>query len=119
MLKRFFVFFTLTPLLFNGVWATVHITEDNHDSHHVPHVHFDTESHFKEKSIDDNLAPESKSSTDDGELEQHEHFHIYLNAYLKSDALGRFQNRENENPSTLKVQLTTLNHTPPVPPPTQ
>ncbi len=110
MLKRLLVLIILTPLLFNGVWATAHITEDDHDSHNVPHLHFDIESH--------GIVEQQTQENDSGEEEQHEHFHIHFSVFLKSDDMKHFEIRTYESPIEFKSRLTNLTHTPPVPPPT-
>ena len=110
MLKRLLVLIILTPLLFNGVWASAHTTEDDHDSYKVPHLHFDTALH----GLVEQQSPENNSA----EEEQHEHFHIHLSVFLKSDDMKHFEARACESPVEFKSRLSSLTLTPPVPPPT-
>ncbi len=117
MLKKLFVLFTLMPLLFNGVWASVHFTESDHGAHNVPHVHFDTESHQQKQITAVKNNQNSGISEENSEYENHEHFHVYLNAYVKSDDYDYFHIRSSERPFSFSKVLISLTHTPPVPPP--
>jgi hypothetical protein len=117
MLKKLFVLSTLLPLLFNGAWASVHITESDHDSHNVPHVHFDTELHQQKQLEVLKTNLNSEINEENSEIENHEHFHVYLNAYVKSDDYDYFKIRSSEQPFSYSKLLISLAHTPPVPPP--
>jgi len=109
MLKRLFVIVLLAPLLVNGVWASVHLTEDDHHLHTTPHLHFDTEIH----SIDERELTDSESS----EHGTHEHVHIYLNAYIKTEELNYFEKRNTTNQFGFNSIFISLIPSPPVPPP--
>lgn len=116
MLKRLLVLLIITQLLFNGVWATAHTTEGDHDSHNVPHLHFDIENHVAiNKVTDDTVITANPDHETD---EHHEHFHIHLNVFLKTDELKLFEKRTSMNPVSFKNHLTSLRLSPPVPPPT-
>lgn len=109
MLKRLLVIFILSPLLFNGVWASAHFTEDDHHSHYVPHLHLDAENHTIIKYEQNNDEP--------SEQEAHEHFHIYLNAFIKTDELKHFGKCNTSNLFGFNSRFTSLVPSPPVPPP--
>ena len=104
----------LTPLLFNGVWATVHVNEAEHDSHNVPHLHLDIEQHH---ALEDSVSEQSAVNNDNSEHDTHEHLHIYLSAFIKTDDLKHFEKRNTSSKFRFDSQLTSLLPSPPVPPP--
>jgi len=115
MLKRVLVLIILTPLLFNGVWATVHLAENDHHSTNVAHLHINTKSHSDVEHHNESVKQTNENES--SEHDHHKHFHIQLSVYLKSDDMSHFENRASENPSVFNSQLTSVSHAPPVRPP--
>jgi hypothetical protein len=130
MVKRVFTWLLLTPLLFNGVWASVHVNEKKHHSHHAPHIHLKPHHHkvsdqlftnaFSLTKVSDfNLANaiNDASSDESGDHDSHEHIHIYLSVYIKTDELNQFEKRDTANLFGFNSQFISLIPSPPVPPP--
>ena len=115
MLKRVLALILLTPLLLNGVWATVHLAENDHHSTNVAHFHIGTK--FHDDAEHHNEFDKQINENESSEHEHHKHFHIQLSVFLKSDEMSYFENRASENPLVFHTQLTSVSHAPPVRPP--
>ena len=130
MFKRAFTWLILIPLLFNGVWASVHVNEQKHHSHNLTHIHLEPYHHkvsaeltsgaFSfDKAKDFSFASDISTTLDDetSDHDSHEHLHIYSNVYLKTDELSQFEKRDSTNLFRFNSQFTSLIPSPPVPPP--
>ncbi|MEP1741319.1 MAG: hypothetical protein ABJI60_12835 [Kangiellaceae bacterium] len=109
MLRKVAIILILIPLLFNGVSATVHINEENHNSSDAPHVHFELVHH----AIIDAVSNQIES----GDNESQKHFHLYVSVFLKADELRVFEKRDTFNLFGFNSQFISIYPTPPTPPP--
>lgn len=125
--KRIGTLFLLNLLLLNSVWASVHLAENDHQSHTIPHLHADQHiQHVHHSSFDDIYQSswvdlEKVSSQDLPSNTEHDseaHFHVHLHAYLvNSSAPGTIASTRHL-PVSLERTFRSLTYTPPVPPPT-
>ncbi|TQV87046.1 hypothetical protein [Aliikangiella coralliicola] len=116
MIKRLFVLLIISQLLINGVWASAHMAESDHASHNIPHLHLDISYQSDALSSWGELDQNSPDSPSEHSVDKH--FHIHLHIFLLSNEIAEFNRRFSSPPVFFESRLTSLTHTPPVPPPT-
>jgi len=114
MIKRFTILLIISQLLLNSMCATAHIAGNDHTSQHSPDLHLDSY-HYADIHQVDELTAESKDSS---EHQSHSHCHTHLQVFLISSDIHSFDYADCIQSNLFKVQLCSLSHTPPVPPPT-
>lgn len=128
MLKRLFIFLITSQLFLNGVWASAHMTDGDHASHGVPHLHLDN-THNATDIEPSNIKPSDLKWASSSDLEvlqnnlknEHSgegHIHIHLHASLLSNDIYAFSQTNTEKPMSFVSSFSSLTYTPPVPPPT-
>lgn len=127
LIKRFFTLFLLKLLLLNNVWASVHLAENDHQSHAIPHLHADQHlehvhhSRFKDIYQSSWIELEKFSEQDPALNTEHDseaHFHVHLHAYLVNSCVPSTIASGHLLPISLEKTFRSLTYTPPVPPPT-
>ena len=114
MLTRFFIILVTSQLLLNSVCATAHIAGNDHTSKHSPDLHLDAY-HYADIHQEEEVSEEYADSS---EHKRHSHCHTHLQVFLISSEIKPLNIMSDNKTMTFKIKMTSLSHSPPVPPPT-
>jgi hypothetical protein len=114
MLKRLLIILVTSLLLLNSVCATAHIAGNDHTNKHSPDLHLDAYHYADIHQQDESSEAEQSSS----EHKRHSHCHTNLQVFIISTEFQPVDFISHNKAITHSTLLTSLSHSPPVPPPT-